>query len=70
MSGIVELGPHDNMTVEECLDYCARNRDEFEDVIVLGVDKQGHVVMRSSAISREWMTFLLLEAIDKARGVS
>lgn len=67
---VIELGPHTNMTPEECLAYCAREHAEYDDVIVIGVDHEGAVFMRSSRVSREWATFLLLEAVDKARGVS
>lgn len=66
---IVELGPHENMSPDDCLTYCARESGEYQDVIVVGVDHEGKVFFRSSRVSREWATFLLLEAVDKARGV-
>lgn len=67
---LVELGPHENMTPEQCLAFCARDHAEYQDVIVIGVDRAGAVFMRSSHVSREWATFLLLAAVDKARGIS
>lgn len=66
---LIELGPHENMTPAECLSFCARDQEIYQDVVVVGVDHEGKVFLRSSRVSREWATFLLLEATDKARGI-
>ena len=70
MAEIVELGPHDRMTVGECLDLCARDKAEFRDVMVLGYDAEGRIMIRSSHMSRAEAAFMLLAALDHARGVS
>lgn len=67
---LFQLNPHENMTPSECLEFCARNADEYQDVIVVGIDQDGHVMLRSSRVSREFATFVLLEAVDQARGKS
>jgi len=65
---LVQLFAHDNMTSGECLEYCARNADDFQDVIIVGTDAEGNFRMNSSNMSREFAVFLLLEALDHARG--
>jgi len=67
---VFQLNPHENMTPAECLSLAARNADDYQDVIVVGVDQDGHVRLTSSHVSREFATFILLEAVDKARGKS
>jgi len=65
---VFQLFAHDNMTPAECLEYCARNAHEYQDVLVIGVDAEGKFQMNSSHITREFAVFLLLEALDSARG--
>lgn len=69
MAEVVELGPHERMTVEECLDFCAREDRDFQDVMVIGVCPKGRLVVRSSAMDRKTAAWLLLEALDHARGI-
>lgn len=52
------FGPHTNMSVEECLEFCRRHHGEYQDVVVIGYDHDGGLVVRSSAMSRwdaNWM---------------
>ena len=67
---VIELGPHTNMTAAECLQYSARESQHYQDVIVVGLDADGAVFLRSSRLTREFAVFVLLEALDKARGLS
>lgn len=68
MAEIIALGPHERMTAEECLEFCARTKSEFQDVIVVGYDAEGKVMIRSSHMSRADAAFMLLAALDHARG--
>ncbi|NKX16213.1 hypothetical protein [Brucella pseudogrignonensis] len=70
MSGaqIISLGAHERMTVKECLDYCARDHDGYQDVIVVGVDHEGNTILRSSRLTRAEASFILMDALDRARG--
>lgn len=65
---VIQLNAHENMTPSECLSYAARNADDYQDVIIIGVDQDGRVMMNSSHMTREFAVFVLLEALDKARG--
>lgn len=67
---IVDLGPHEYMTVKECLTYCQRNYNDFSTVLVLGWDHEGNFIARSSELSRKDALWLLMSAIDHTRGVS
>lgn len=52
------FGPHTKMTVQECLEYCARTHEEFDAVIVIGYDRDGDLMVRSSGMTRRdanWM---------------
>lgn len=69
MTQVVELGPHHNMSVQECLEFCAREHEKFADVIVVGYDQDNKLIIRSSAFTRAEATFLLLHALDNARGI-
>ncbi len=65
---LVELGPHSNMTPEECLTLCARNHQEYADVIVIGIDPTtGEIFLRSSEMGQHTAVFYLLKALDQAR---
>jgi hypothetical protein len=68
MADLVQLNPHENMSVKECLTFSARNHDEYQDVIVVGYDSDGSVILRSSHLTRQAAVFILLEALDKVRG--
>lgn len=69
MSDLVNLPPHDRMTAGECLSMCARWSDEYQDVIVIGYDEDGELTVRSSAMNRKDALWMLMAAIDHARGV-
>lgn len=68
MADIFMLNPHERMTVQEALEYAAREHAEFEDVMVIAYDKDGELMVRSSAMSRAEAVFMLLAALDHARG--
>lgn len=68
MAEVVELGPHSRMTVDECLDFCSREDRNFQDVMILGYCPKGELVVRSSAMTRAEAVFMLLRAIDHAKG--
>ena len=65
---VIQLSPHENMTVEQCAGYVHRNADEFQDLIAVGYDQDGALLIRSSHMSRAEAVFLLLSAVDWARG--
>jgi hypothetical protein len=69
MGEILQLNPHVNMTVDECLQYAARNSEEYQDVIVIGYDLDGQVMIRSSHMTRAEAAFLLMKALDHAKGI-
>lgn len=66
---IFQLSPHERMTVEQCLEFAARNHSDLQDVIVVGYDEDGDVCIRSSHMTRAEATFLLMAALDHARGL-
>lgn len=59
MGDVVDaFGAHTNMTVQECLEYCSRRHADYSDVLVIGYDADGCLMVRSSAMSRRdanWM---------------
>lgn len=69
MADLVQLNPHSNMTVQECLEFSARNAADFQDVIVVGYDHDGDLLVRSSNMSRKDAVWALMAAIDHARGL-
>lgn len=56
---IIELGPHINMTVEQCLQLCLRQHKDFHSVMVIGWDHDGDLMLRSSAMKRHEANWLL-----------
>lgn len=68
MGTVVELAPHINMTVEECLAKSSRDFADASVVIVLAYDDEGRFMTMSSATTRGDAVFLLLDALDHARG--
>lgn len=64
---VYQLDPHDNMTPEECLSLCARELTDLTDVIVIGFDADGDLVVRASAMARKDAVWALLMALDHAR---
>lgn len=67
---VISMGAHERMTPQEALELCAREFAEWQDVMVIGFDADGDLRVRSSAMSRKDAVFLLLEALDHARGKS
>lgn len=68
MADLVMLGPHERMTAEECLSHCAMDHENFDDVMVVGYDKGGELIVRSSAMKRSDAVFMLMKAVDHAMG--
>lgn len=68
MADLVQLPAHENMTVQECLEMSAREHADLDDVIVAGYNKDGELVIRSSHMSRKDAAWLLMAALDHARG--
>ena len=66
-AAVYQLDPHGNMSPTECLEYCARQAAEYQDVIVAGYDERGELVVRSSGMSRKDALWLLMAAADYAR---
>lgn len=68
MADIFQLDAHERMTVKECLSHVSLDPGALQDVIVIGYDTDGGLVVRSSEMARKDAVWLLLEAIDYARG--
>jgi hypothetical protein len=67
---VIQLDPHNNLTVEECLAYSHRQADDYSDVITLGYSKDsGQMIVVSSNMSREQALWLAMEFIDYVRQV-
>jgi len=59
--GKVELiGPSENMTVEQALNYVMK--EDLTDVYILGYDQEGRLINRSSQMSNEQALFMLCQA--------
>ncbi len=57
MADIIDLGPHERMSVDEV--FAATSREPWEDVIVCGFHKEGgDIVVRSSHMSREFSLWI------------
>ena len=67
MSELTNLPPHTRMSPEECLGLCARLAEEYQDVLVIGYDADGDLMIRSSAMSRKDALWMLVEAIEHTR---
>lgn len=72
MADVVQLAPRENMTVEECLDYARTEHSTdvhpYSDVMVLAW-QDDKLVVRSSGMSRKDAVWMLLAALDHARGL-
>lgn len=68
---VISLPAHTNMTVEQCLHLSTRESgaDGWQDVMVLAYDEEEKLVVRSSHMSRKDALWLLMAAVDHARGV-
>lgn len=57
MSDVIELGPHERMTIAEA--FAAAGREDWEDVLICGFHKDcGELVVRSSHMSREFFLWI------------
>lgn len=65
---VVQLDAHENMTVGECLAYCALEQKTYKDVIVVACDNEDNIIVRSSHMSRKDAAWLMMVALDHARG--
>ena len=61
---IIQLDPHENMSVNDCINYVSRNRDDYRDILVLGYDSDGDLVVRSSHMNLAEACFMFMKAID------
>ena len=68
MGVLIQLEPHDKMTPKECLSHCAMDSDNFRDVLVVGFDPEGEIIVRSSHMLPKDAVWLLMAAMDYARG--
>lgn len=64
---VYQLDPHDRMTPDECLSLCGRELTDLQEVIVVGIDADGDLVVRASGMARKDAVWLLLMALDHAR---
>lgn len=68
MGSVHLLPPHERMTPVECLSRASAEVDGYSDVIVVATGSDGDLVVLSSGMTRAEATFLLMEAVDYARG--
>lgn len=70
-NNVLTLPAHDNMTIEQCLALSEREstEDGWQGVMVLAYDRDGDLVVRSSHMSRKDALWMLMAAVDHARGV-
>lgn len=66
MAKVSMLGAHSKMTVEEALSYC--QKEKLRDVLIIAYDKDGQLVIRSSALTKEQALFLSVKAQEHAMG--
>jgi hypothetical protein len=62
------LNPHNRMTAAEALQHCTMDAGNFQDVMIIGIDADGDLIVRSSKITREQAAWILLAALDYVRG--
>lgn len=57
MADIIDLGPHERMTVDEV--FASASREPWDKVLICGFHKDGEeIVVRSSHISREFALWI------------
>ena len=68
---VLSLPAHSNMTVEQCLALSGRDAatDDWQDVMVLAYDADGRLVVRSSHMTCKDALWMLMAAVDHARGM-
>lgn len=59
MGEVHELGAHENMTVRDALELSLRQVSKFQCVMVIGFDRDGDLMCRSSAMERAAANWLL-----------
>ncbi len=61
-----------SLTVKQALDDARTRQDVYplSDVLIVGYDEDGELYVRSSAMTRQEATYLLLLALDNARGLT
>ncbi len=67
MSNVRMIGASDKMTPEQALNYVLQEGD-FKDVLIIGYDKDGDLIIRSSAMTREQALFMSMKAQEYAMG--
>jgi len=60
-SNVRMLGASTTMSVEQALRYVLQE-DNLKDVIIIGYDPDGQLVIRSSAMSREQALFMVMQS--------
>jgi hypothetical protein len=63
---VIELGGHMRMTVEEALKSCLRA--DLQEVMIMGYDADGDLIIASSAMSRKDALWLAEKARQSALG--
>lgn len=67
---IYQLGGHERMTPEEALSLALREAGDFEDVLIVAVERDTkNLVIRSSAMTRAGAAFLAKKVELHAHGV-
>lgn len=69
MDKVVRLPAHERMTPEECIAFCGAEAADNRHVLVVAEDKNGRMVVRSSAMSRSTALWLAMFAADDVRGL-
>lgn len=57
---VIELGAHSNMSVKDALNFALR--EDLADVVIVGYDQEGKIVIRSSHMDRANAFYLLEQA--------
>ena len=70
MSGVVLLDPHDRMTSKECLEYCLKEAESYDSLVIIGFKKDDQFFTRSSHMTRKDALWLMHIAIDWIMGKS
>lgn len=65
---VLQLPPHNRMTPQECLQHCALDHADWQEVIVIGTDAEGELKIRSSGMSRKDALWLLEWALPHIMG--
>lgn len=66
MKNVSIMPAGENLNPEQALNDCLNY--DLQDVLIVGYDDEGALFIRSSKISREQACYLLLHALDHAKG--